>query len=67
MAPRQTALAPGGALTNGVPNVEQAAWLAERIMRDGRPTMAEVELLRFLGAEAPRPNLSIRWLLDSAA
>jgi hypothetical protein len=24
-------------------------------------------LLRFLGAEAPRPNLSIRRLLDSAA
>jgi hypothetical protein len=67
VAPRQSALAPGGVLTKGVPNVEQAAWLAERIMRDGRPTMAEFELLRFLGAEAPRPSLSIRRLLDSAA
>jgi hypothetical protein len=67
VAPRQTALAPGGALTNSTPNAEQAAWLSERIMRDGRPTMAEFELLRFLGAEAPRPNLSIRRLLDSAA
>jgi hypothetical protein len=67
VAPRQVALAPGGALTNSAPNAEQAAWLSERIMRDGRPTMAEFELLRFLGAEAPRPNLSIRRLLDSAA
>jgi hypothetical protein len=67
VAPRQVALAPGGALTNSPPNAEQAAWLSERIMRDGRPTMAEFELLRFLGAEAPRPNLSIRRLLDSAA
>ena len=67
VAPRQAALAPGGALTNSAPNAEQAAWLSERIMRDGRPTMAELELLRFLGAEAPRPNLSIRRLLDSAA
>jgi hypothetical protein len=67
VAPRQVALAPGGALTHSAPNSEQAAWLSERIMRDGRPTMAEFELLRFLGAEAPRPNLSIRRLLDSAA
>jgi hypothetical protein len=67
VAPRQTALAPGGALTNAAPNAEQAAWLSERIMRDGRPTMAEFELLRFLGAEAPHQNLSIRRLLDSAA
>jgi len=67
VAPRQAALTPGGALTNSAPNAEQAAWLSERIMRDGRPTMAEFELLRFLGAEAPRPNLSIRRLLDSAA
>jgi hypothetical protein len=67
VAPRQTALTPGGALTNAAPNTEQAAWLSERIMRDGRPTMAEFELLRFLGAEAPRPNLSILRLLDSAA
>ncbi len=67
VAPRQLALSPGGALTNAAPNAEQAAWLSERIMRDGRPTMAEFELLRFLGAEAPRPNPSIRRLLDSAA
>jgi hypothetical protein len=67
VAPRQLALAPGGALTNTAPNPEQAAWLSERIMRDGRPTMAEFELLKFLGAEAPHPNLSIRRLLDSAA
>jgi len=67
VAPRQTALAPSGALTNSLPNIEQAAWLSERIMRDGRPTMAEFELLQFLGAKAPRPNLSIRRLLDSAA
>jgi hypothetical protein len=66
VAPRQNALAPGGALTNSLPNIEQAAWLSERIMRDGRPTMAEFELLQFLGAKAPRPNLSIRRLLDSA-
>jgi hypothetical protein len=67
VALRQNALAPGGALTNSLPNIEQAAWLSERIMRDGRPTMAEFELLQFLGAKAPRPNLSIRRLLDSAA
>jgi hypothetical protein len=67
VAPRQLALAPGGALTKAAPSAEQAAWLSERIMRDGRPTMAEFELLRFLGAEAPRPNPSIRRLLDSAA
>jgi hypothetical protein len=67
VAPRQQALAPDGALTNAAPNSEQAAWLSELIMRDGRPTMAEFELLKFLGAEAPRPNLSIRRLLDSAA
>jgi hypothetical protein len=67
VAPRQLALSPGGALTNTAPNAEQAAWLSERIMRDGRPTMAEFELLRFLGAKAPHPNLSIRRFLDSAA
>jgi len=67
VAPRQLALSPGGALTMAAPSAEQAAWLSERIMRDGRPTMAEFELLRFLGAEAPHPNLSIRRLLDSAA
>lgn len=66
VAPRAAALRPDGAL-DAVPNAEQAAWLSERIMRDGRPTLAEFELLRFLGAKAPRPNLSIRRLLDSAA
>jgi hypothetical protein len=66
VAPRAIALRPGGAL-DAAPNAEQAAWLSERIMRDGRPTMAEFELLRFLGAKAPRPNVSIRRLLDSAA
>ena len=67
VSPRAVALSPGGALTSAAPNAEQAAWLSERIMRDGRPTMAEFELLRLLGAEAPRPNRSIRRLLDSAA
>ena len=67
VASRHAALSPEGALTEAAPNAEQAAWLSERIMRDGRPTMAEFELLKFLGAKAPRPNLSIRRLLDSAA
>jgi hypothetical protein len=67
VAPRQLALTPGGVLTSAAPNPEQAAWLSKRIMRDGRPTTAEFELLKFLGAEAPRPNPSIRRLLDSAA
>ncbi|HLL27902.1 MAG TPA: hypothetical protein VKT73_09700 [Xanthobacteraceae bacterium] len=67
VATRSLALAPDGTLTNAAPNAEQAAWLSERIMRDGRPTLAEFELLRFLGAEAPQPNRSIRRLLDSAA
>jgi hypothetical protein len=67
VAPRHAALSPDGALIEAAPNAEQAAWLSERIMRDGRPTMAEFELLKFLGAKAPRPNLSIRRLLDSAA
>ena len=67
VTPRQRALAPGGAMTNAAANAEQAAWLSERIMRDGRPTLAEFELLRFLGAEAPAPHRSIRKLLDSAA
>ena len=65
--PRQVALAPDFILKADLrPNAEQTAWISERIMRDGRPTLAEFELLMLIGAEA-KPDASLRSLLDSAA
>jgi hypothetical protein len=49
------------------PHAEHTAWLSERIMRDGRPTAAEFELLRLIGAEPVKRNASLRGLLDSTA
>jgi len=49
------------------PSAEHVAWLSERIMRDGRPTVAEFDLLRLIGAQPTKPNASLRSLLDSAA
>ncbi len=49
------------------PDAEHTAWLSERIMRDGRPTTAEFELLRLISDQPAKPNTSLRSLLDSAA
>lgn len=68
LEPRRVALAPGFILSDDLrPNAEQGAWLSKRIMRDGRPTLAEFELLMLIGAEAAKPDASVRRLLDTAA
>jgi len=46
---------------------EESAWLASRIMRDGRPTPAEFSLLRFFGAGPGGMDPSLRRFLDCAA
>lgn len=45
---------------------ESAAWLATRIMRDGRPTPAELALLTLIDSEA-EPDPSLRRSFDRAA
>jgi hypothetical protein len=41
------------------PSAEQAAWLSERIMRDGKPTLAEFELLLLIGTEPAKADTSL--------
>lgn len=68
LEPRPVALAPGFIVSADLrPSTELSAWLSERIMRDGRPTLAEFELLLLIGSSAPKTGPSLRRLLDSAA
>ncbi|HEY7457937.1 MAG TPA: hypothetical protein VH765_04210 [Xanthobacteraceae bacterium] len=46
---------------------EEAAWLAGRIMRDGRPTAAEYLLLRLFSGDPGDAGSSLRRFLDRAA
>jgi hypothetical protein len=46
---------------------DETAWLAGRIMRDGRPTTAEYLLLRLLSGEPGDADPSLRRFLDRAA
>lgn len=48
-------------------NAEEAAWLATRILRDGRPTGAERALLKMISDNAPAIDPSLRALVDRAA
>jgi hypothetical protein len=65
--PRRAALAPGYLLPQGALGPDQAAWLAERIMRDGRATTAEFRLLVLIGEPRSAPDLSVRKLIEFAA
>jgi hypothetical protein len=49
----------------GLLAAEEAAWLAGHIMRDGRPTTAELKLLALIGREVE--DEAIRKLVDCAA
>lgn len=65
--PRSSALASQERLQSDQrPDAEHAAWLSQRIMRDGRPTAAEHDLLRLIGGVAVKQK-SLRGLMDSAA
>jgi hypothetical protein len=46
---------------------DEAAWLASRIMRDGRPTGAEFALLRLFSDATARVEPTLRHYLDHAA
>ncbi len=66
LEPRKDALSPEHVLSAQFrPNAEQAAWLAERIMRDGKPTLPEFELLLLIGTEPLKTDTSLQRLLDS--
>lgn len=65
--PRREALAAGRDLVWVAVGAEEVAWLAKRIMRDGRPTAAELRLLRLLGHGPNAPDPSVRRLIDFAA
>jgi hypothetical protein len=68
LEPRKEALSPDHVLReNQKPSPEQAAWLSERIMRDGKPTLAEFELLLLIGTQPLRTDTSLRKLLDTAS
>jgi hypothetical protein len=66
LEPRREALSPDYVLSARMrPSAEQAAWLSERIMRDGKPTLPEFELLLLIGSEPLNTDTSLRKLLDS--
>lgn len=65
--PRAAALTPGFVVRADLrPSEAMAAWLAERITRDGRPTLAEFELLLMIGVAPASREHSLRRLLESA-
>ena len=64
---RRAALASETPLPRAPLDPEQAAWLAERIMRDGRATTAELMLLALIGEECDVPDRSVRKFIDFAA
>lgn len=60
LEPRPVALAPEHVLSGQMrPSAEHAAWLSERIMRDGKPTLAEFELLLLIGTEPVKADTSL--------
>jgi len=61
---RLVAPAPGGTVMLAA---EESAWLSSRIMRDGRPTVAEYSLLRAFGGESSGIDFLQRRSLDYAA
>lgn len=64
LEPRREALSPEHVLSAQTrPSAEQAAWLSERIMRDGKPTLPEFELLLLIGTEPLKTDTSLRRLL----
>jgi hypothetical protein len=66
LEPRKEALSPEYVLSSrNRPSVEQAAWLSERIMRDGKPTVPEFELLLLIGNEPLKTDTSLQMLIDS--
>lgn len=65
--PRREALAAERDLVWVAIGAEQEAWLASHIMRDGRPTAAELRLLGLLGQSPDALDPSVRRLLDFAA
>lgn len=64
LEPRREVLSPEHVLSANVrPSAEQAAWLSERIMRDGQPTLSEFELLLLIGTEPLKTDTSLQRLL----
>jgi hypothetical protein len=64
LEPRREMLSPDFVLSSQIrPSREQSAWLSERIMRDGKPTLAEFELLLLIGTEPLRTDTSLQRLL----
>ena len=64
---RRAALAGETPLPRASLEPEQAAWLAEHIMRDGRATTAELMLLALIGEDRDIPDRSVRKFIDFAA
>ena len=67
VSPRREALAAGQDLVWVAVGAEEEAWLASHIMRDGRPTAAELRLLGLLGQGQNASDPSVRRLVDFAA
>ena len=65
--PRHEALAAERDLVWVAVGAEEAVWLAANIMRDGRPTAAELRLLGLLGHGPNVSDPSVRRLIDFAA
>ena len=65
--PRREALAAERDLVWVAVGAEEVAWLASHIMRDGRPTAAELRLLGLLGHDPNASDPSVRRLIDFAA
>ncbi len=65
--PRREALAAEKDLVWVAIGAEEVAWLASHIMRDGRPTAAELRLLGLLGHGPNASDPSVRRLIDFAA
>ncbi len=58
---------PSGATDSTELGADELAWLSSRIMRDGRPTVAEYALLRLFARERNSAGGSLRRFLDHAA
>jgi hypothetical protein len=72
VAPRREALALTAPVADRLPagtqlDADQTAWLASRIMRDGRPTAAEYSLLRLFSGQPGDIDPTLRRFLDRAA
>jgi hypothetical protein len=72
VAPRRETLAPAAPVTDRLPagaqlDADHTAWLASRIMRDGRPTAAEYSLLRLFSGDSGHVDPTLRRFLDRAA